>query len=335
MSRVVRVRSDRFVGSVGSVGSPAGLFPVKRTEDGWTVATLHWSLVPNYDYAEASKGLTDEAIRRELELDWSASSGKRVYPEYSPKVHLAKDALLFDPHQPLYCGWDFGGTPAWVPTQLNALGQWLVFPGIAPLDDQTIGVYEFGQLVADHLTREYASPIGRELSDLKLIHFGDPAGAARPPRTGDRPQEVQSCFEILKNGLYIELGPGDDGSRRVRRQPGFGWKINPGAVNITDRLESVRARLLTLLSGGLPALVVDPRATAIADGFGGGYCYPQRADGTYGRDPAKNWFSHSLDALAYIATRLFCRPVEEDDDDERERAPGFRSFAAPREGAWV
>lgn len=328
MSRTITVRRP-------GPAPAGGLIPVKETPDGWTVATLHWSLVPGYDYQAACQGMTDEAIRMELELDWSASTGKRVYPEYSPKLHLAKEPLQFDPTQILYCGWDFGGTPAWVPTQLNAFGQWLIFTGVAPLEDTTIGIYEFGQLVADHLTREFATPAHRELSDLKLVHFGDPAGAARPPRTGDRPQEMQSCFDVLKNGITLDLGMSADGTPRRRRQPGWGWKIIPGAVNHTDRQEAIRARLMALLSGGLPAMVVDDRSTCVKDGFGGGYCYPQRADGTFGRDPSKNWYSHSMNCVEYIATRLFCRPAgEEDEDDDGLHRPVFRSFAAPREGRW-
>lgn len=311
----------------------AGRLPVRETPDGWTVVSIHWSMVPGYDYAAACRGLTEEGIRQELEIDWSATKGKRVYPEYTARVHLALDPLPFDPNEILYCGWDFGGTPAFVPTQLNAFGQWLIFPPIAPLPDHTIGIYEFGQLVADHLTRVYAAPTGRRMNQLKLVHFGDPAGAARPPRTGDRPQETQSCFEILKSGIILDLGADEAGRPKRERQPGWGWRIVPGAVNVTERLESVRARLKMLLSGGLPALIVDPGATVIKDGFSGGYHYPQRADGSYARDPLKNWYSHSLDALAYVATRLFYRPADEEEEDEEEGARyEFRSHAAPREG---
>lgn len=311
----------------------AGRLPVRHTLDGWTVVTIHWSQVPGYDYAAACRGLTEEGIRQELEIDWSATKGKRVYPEYAARFHLAVDPLRFDPNEILYCGWDFGGTPAFVPTQLNAFGQWLVFPPIAPLEDHVIGIYEFGQLVADHLTREYASKHNRRLDQLKLVHFGDPAGAARPPRTGDRPQETQSCFDILKNGIVIDLGVDEQGRPRRERQPGWGWRIVPGAVNITERLESVRARLKLILGGGLPAFVVDPGATVIKDGLSGGYHYPQRADGSYAREPLKNWYSHSIDALGYIATRLFYRPAEEPEEDDEEAGRWeFRSHAAPREG---
>jgi hypothetical protein len=62
--------------------------------------------------------------------------------------------------------------------------------------------------------------------------------------------------------------------------------------------------------------VVDPRATVVIEGFLGGYHYRQRPDMKYDLDPEKNWYSHTLDALAYIATELF--PVRRDADDEDE-----------------
>lgn len=309
----------------------------KRTRDGWTVATLGWWLVPGYDYAKAGEGLSEEARRQEIDIDWTATSGKVVYPEYG-REHQALDPLVFDPQRPLYCGWDFGahegGTPAWVPTQVNTFGQWLIFPPLAPTEDRSIGTYDFGQLVADHLQREYAAPHGLQWRQLKLLHFGDPNGNQRAPRTGDRPREMVTHFQILNRGLEIPLGPDAKGDMQYERKPGFGFEIQPGPVNVLDRLNAVRARLTLTLPGRLPGLVVDPRATVIRDGFAGGYHFPKRADGSYETHPEKDWFSHSLDALAYVAACLFYQP-EEDEEDARNFAPArrFRCQAAGRMAA--
>ena len=281
--------------------------------------------------------LSEEAIQQEIYINWSATRGKRVYPEYGP-IHLAKDPLRYDPTQTLYCGWDFGahfgGTPAWVPTQLNSFGQWLIFPPIAPVEEYSIGTYEFGQQVADHLQREYAQPFGKKWRDLKILHFGDPNGAQRPPRTGDKPREMVSHFQLLDKGTKVMLGFDDYGGEISQRLPGFGFKIQPGPVNVADRVGAVRARLKLILSGGLPALVVDPRATVIKDGFAGGYHHERLADGNYSDKPEKNWYSHAFDALAYIAACLFVVP--EDLDERSEGIPAARRFrcqAAGRLGA--
>lgn len=270
-----------------------------QTDDGWWITRIHWSDVPGYDYPAACRGLSPESIQQELEIDWSANPGKRVYKEFGIQHHVSVRPLVFDPHLPLYCGWDFGGVPAFVPTQVNAFNQWLIFPSVSPGENSSTGIYEFGQMVADHLLQQYVIPHGLEsVRQLRLVHYGDPAGAARPPRTGDRPQETQSCFEILNKGLKLYQGFDEDGSQKIIRRPGWGWQIRPGAVNITDRLESVRGRLTLTLRDGLPAIVCDIRATAIIEGFGGGYCYPLRADGTYGPDPEKNWYCLPLSSRA-------------------------------------
>jgi hypothetical protein len=338
IERVMRLERElqERAAPAAPAAEPGKLVRRWTTRDGWTIATLGWQLVPGYDYQAASEGLSTEARRQEIDIDWTATRGKVVYHEYNPKLHEALEPLTFDPRRPLHCGWDFGahegGTPAWVPTQLNSYGQWLIFPGIAPLEDQSIGTYEFGQLVADHLQREYAAPNGLEWRQLKLIHFGDPNGNQRPPRVGQSPREMATHFERLDRGIAIPLGMDENGEMRYERRPGFGFKIMPGPVNISERLDAVRARLSLLLPGGLPAIVVDPRATVIRDAFSGGYVYDKRADGSYDERPKKDFYSHSMDALAYVANRLFMTPEEDDDDRGPSRRPAFRCQAAGRMG---
>ncbi|MHA2642985.1 MAG: hypothetical protein V2G41_10095 [bacterium JZ-2024 1] len=311
--------------------------PIRDTKSGWRIATVHYSVVPGYNFEAATRGLSDEAIRQEFEIDWSTTKGRRVYPEFGREHHIATEPLEYNSGRPLYCGWDFGGCPALAITQVNALGQWLIFPPVVPGEESSVGVYEFGQIVADHLTREYAVPNGLDLKQLQVVHFGDPAGAAPPPRVGERPRETRSCFDIIYKGIEIDVGRSKDGERAIIRKPGFGWRIIPGKVGITERLEAVRARLTMTLRDGLPALVVDPRATIIHEAFLGGYNYASRRDGGYDYFPEKNYYSHIMDALGYIATRLFAyssKGLEEEDmwDDEAYYCRGFRSHASGREG---
>lgn len=242
--------------------------------------------------------------------------------------------MEFNPKLPLYCGWDWGRTPAFVVSQLNSLGQWLIFPPLAPPEESSVGVYEFGELVAEMLTQDYAIPAGLEnFRKLRTIHFGDPNGAAKPPRVGDSPRELRSCFDIIEKGVEFEVIDPQTGRVKKVKKPGFGWKVMPGPVNITERLEAVRARLTTTIQGGLPALVVDPEATVLIEAFLGGYSYPLKANGRYGDEPDKNWYSHVADAMAYIAARLFHVATEEDDEDEYQEHE-FVSHAGRRGGSW-
>lgn len=307
----------------------------KVTLQGWHVLTIPASAVPNYPMEELRKILDDDSFRREVMIDWNASGNRAVYPQFRESLHVAVDPLDIDIESPIYVGWDpaYSGIPAFAITQINPMGQWQIFPPVCPRADLSIGPYEFGQMVADHLQREYAMPHGIDIDDLKLVHIGDPAGRARMPRPGQPKKEAASFYEIIKKGIDVVVGKGEDGDPIYEHRPGWGWKVIPGAVNITDRLEGVRSRLTTILPGGYPALVVDPRATLIIRAFNGAYAYKEYSDGSYSRDPNKSYESHIMDALGYIATRLYAKhkPVKEiDEDDDNVPRHEFRSMASGR-----
>jgi hypothetical protein len=308
----------------------------RHTADGWCVLRVPYTAVPGYDFAAATEGMTEEDIRREILLDWTATSGARVYTGYNPEFHLATEPLRFDVDATFYCGWDFGGCPAFVVTQLNGYGQWLILSALAPPEGLSLETYQFGEMVADHLLHTYALPADMELEDLKLVHFGDPAGNAPPPRTkATQAQETRTHFQILRDGVRLHLGYDPDGKEIVEERLGWGWRIQSGAVSFEARKAAVQARLSTLLRGGAAALVVDPNCTVIAEGLGGGYHYPQKTDGRYELEPLKNWHSHGCNAMEYIATRLFKQPEKKDRDEHPRRQQIVSAASGQRErGVW-
>lgn len=296
------------------------VLPLTLTPEGWYVLRIHHSAVPHYNLAEAKRGFTTEQdIRREIEIDWSASAGVQCYPQFRRDDHVAVEAIPFNPKAALYCGWDFGGCPAFVVTQMNTHGQWLILSAVAPLEGQSISTYEFGEMVADHLMQEYVIPAGLEdLTDLRLLHFGDPAGSQKAIHGATtKASQARSHFEIIRDGVDVHIGYDENGKKVTEEMPGWGWHISAGAIDIPARMNAVVARLKLSLNTGVPALVVDPRCEVIVDGFNGGYHYPVRADGRTEYDPEKNWYSHAFNAVEYIATRLFRKPKKTDE----ERAP--------------
>jgi hypothetical protein len=258
----------------------------------------------------------------ELEIDWTASKGRRVYGEAGRERHVALEPIPFDPDRPLRLAWDIPGTPACAIAQINAYKQVCLFPTISMPESYEEGVWEFGQMVADHLLQEYASPYGMALEDLLLVHIGDPAGKYRPVRSAARRQETRAAWDVLRVGSRMYMGEDEYGNPIYEERPGWGWHFVAGAVDHTTRQEAVRARLRGSVGAGLPALIIDPRAHVLINGFMGGYHYKEYEDGTYGREPEKNFYSHTLNAVEYLMTQLQAQPIRHrSDDDETEPEP--------------
>lgn len=312
------------------------ILPLRRTSSGWSILDVHYSAVPGFKFEAASQGLSPQAIRTELEIDFLASTGKVVFAEFSKNLHVSPTPLVYDPTRPLFVGLDVPGTPAAVVEQLDAFGRLCVLFNLSPPEDETLGYYNFFSTLADELYQRYAVPHGKELAQLDVQFYGDPAGAVKMPVPGQSPKEARSCYDILRDGVEMVIGVDERGRQIVEKKPGWGWYVQPGAVSITDRLEAVRARLTTILRGGVPAFVVDPGCRTVIEGFSGAYHYHQLNDGRYEIQPSKNFHSHSIDACAYPITRLFARPKKGDEDDWGPRQRPRSRAAAPvtREGRW-
>lgn len=310
------------------------LIRLRETPDEFWVASLPYTLRPDYDYEGACRGLSEEGIQREILMNWNATAGVRVYPSFRYETHVAGDALPYDPAQPLHIGWDWGNEPACAITQVNALGQWQIFPSFAPEAGEFDGIYAFAERVADHLLREYAAPNDLSLADLLLVHIGDPAGRTPIAQASGRKGAVTCCFDILRRGLEVYAGDDPETGRPVFvRKPGWGWRVIPGAGTIPGRIEAVRSRLNTLVDG-LPALLVDPREEFVISCFLGAYHFHEHNDGFINvREPKKDHASHIMDALGYVASRLYARPSPQRDDDEDSELPA-RRFVSQASSSW-
>jgi hypothetical protein len=269
--------------------------------------------IPGYDPIQVGRGMPPQTFRREVEGDWTASSGKVVFEEYEEK-HEPNCPLPFDPKRPLICGWDLpaatGGTPAFIASQLYHTGQWLIYGSILPALEEQPGVWEFGERVAEWLTEKFAKPCGLRLEDLKLIHYGDPAGSQKG-LSGKTGVEILSAYDILARGDKIETGIDERTYQpKFAERPGRGWYVQPGEVSSIRRVELVKQRLILDVNGA-PGLVVAPSATFIRELFRGAYHYKQRSDGQYELDPNKNRHSHVADALMYACSRLHLQHPQE------------------------
>jgi hypothetical protein len=307
----------------------SGHVEVRTTPDGYWVAKIHYSCVPDYDFDSACIGMSEDQIERELEINWSVSAGLAVYPQFKWDTHVAAGDLQYWPDLPLHLGLDAPGTPALAITQLNPWGQWQIFPSLHPADDQFRSFYEFGEWMAEHLEREYCTPYGKPLKDLKMVIIGDPAGQAVPPRSDSNRQDMRSCWEILRSGVRLFVGEDENGRAMYQDRPGWNWNVIPGQVSARKRVESVRARLMARVGDDLPALIVDPSEDYVIRAFQGLYSFDRRPDGSFSSDPCKDHASHIMDAVAYCASRLQSRSeVRGEDEDGPARNTGVRSQAS-------
>lgn len=306
------------------------VLPFRKTSSGWAILDVHYSKVPNYSFAAASLGLSRQAIRTELEIDFMASTDKAVYPEFNSQVHVSSDPLPYYPDRMLVVGLDVPGTPAACILQINPFDQLCALRTLSPPEDEAISYYDFFEALAEVLFREYAEPYGRDLSMLAVKFYGDPAGNAKIPKPGQSPKEARSCFEILRSGIRVATGVNALGDPVMVERPGWGWHVTAGEVSEVTRIAAVGARLSILLRGGIPALLVDPSCRTLIEGLSGAYCYPELSNGRgYDPHPQKGFHSHTCNALEYCCTRLYA--LKQKDDREKPPRRVQRSRSASRQ----
>jgi len=200
--------------------------------------------------------------------------GRAVFPEYHDNVHCPgandpKRMPVTDPRLPVYRGWDFGLTPACVFSQLTSRGRWAV---VDELVSSSMGVDRFSDEVMTHSSRYYP--------ETEFVDVGDPAGQSRSET------DEKTCFQILQaKGIPIE----------------------PGLQTPAIRLESIRRPLRQMDDDGMPAFNIHPRCEITRRGLMGGYHFRRMhlAGDRFAEKPEKNEYSHPVDALGYVGTRLF------------------------------
>ena len=241
------------------------------------------NLRPGY-YDELRRSLQgkDHLIKRFVEGEIVA-----IYPgmpvfsgDFNQRIHL-RDDLKPIKGKPFILGWDFGLTPSCVWTQIDNNGRWLVFYELQGgyLDDrlsEQIGAQRFGELVlAEHNQKFPGFTLG--------LGYGDPTLTVKAQT------DEKTVKQILGN---------------------LGFQIASGAVDIASRVEGIRGRLNTNIGGDPAILISRPGCPLLTEGLSGGYRYNVDATGKriLGGEPQKNEFSHLVDALGYIASKLF-RPT--------------------------
>lgn len=196
----------------------------------------------------------------------SINAGKAVYPTFRRETHVSRQPLEAIAGRTIYCGMDFGRTPAAVFGQVLPSGRWNILHEVIT---SNMGVTRFSEI----LKREIADK-GWDIEEMRF--FGDPTGDYMGQTNDETP------FQILRaNGLPTYPAPTNDPALRI---------------------ETVET-LLNRMVDGHPGFVVSATCLNLIAGFEGGYQYRRlsvTASEKYEDKPDKNRFSHPHDALQYL-----------------------------------
>jgi hypothetical protein len=246
-----------------------------NTAQGIHVLRIHYTADPDKCspqwIAEQKKGITQAQWEREYEINFHVFPGKPWYPEFRYDFHVAKANLSPIPNRPLIRGWDYGLTPATCFCQSTAKGQMLIlYPELQSVD---CGIINHGKVVQAESHTYFP---GYTFHD-----YGDPAGNTRSQN------DEKTANQLLRTE--------------------YGIVVLPGPVSDTARWEAVRKLLTTTTPDGQPMLLIDPRCTWIIGAFTGGY-HRKEVSGVLLEDVEKNEYSHIMDAIGYVAARVFSMP---------------------------
>jgi hypothetical protein len=218
-------------------------------------------------------GKDDQYLKVYIDGEYGfVEEGRPIYKgQFSDRLHVADQELWPLKGQPIYLGWDFGTTPALVIAQLTPRGQLRVLDEV---QGENMGIRQLIRAVKPLLDSKYA--------DLPIeASRADPAGGQRSQTDHTTP------FQILEEeGLPVEAAPSNKPSKR------FEW---------------VRHWLMQL-ADGQPTFLLSPTCRYLRRGFNGGYrlrrLQVSGAERRYAELPDKNIFSHTHEALQYLASAL-------------------------------
>jgi hypothetical protein len=198
-----------------------------------------------------------------LNLLGSTAEGKPVYQGFAEKTHVAVEPIMIAPMQ-IYCGIDFGLTPAAAFMQRLPSGRWLCVGELVCAD---MGAKRFAEVLRRFVADNFP--------DNLIAFYGDPTGDYRAQTDETTP------FQIMRaGGINVLPSPSNDPVIRVE------------AVN----------QILSRMVDGEPGFLIHKKTCpALVTGFLGGYHYRrlQVSGERYEDRPNKNKFSHIHDGLQY------------------------------------
>lgn len=245
----------------------------KNPKNGFVIFQSHYSANPKKtpEFMDMIKSaMPTEQFAQEYELKWDSFIGKPVYPDWSKRVHAAKEKRSPQFGLPLIIGVDQGLYGSAVIMQLCE-DQIEVYREINNINT---GAERFVENVIQVLVTEF-----KQWGDLKkdYLVFMDPAGFSR-----------KDTDERTYASVWAKRG----------------FSPQPGAIFWDERRSSVEKWLIKMKKG-IPSFQVHiDECPVLSQGFDGGYRYPENIQSKDKPRPVKDEFSAPHDALQYALSGI-------------------------------
>ena len=222
-------------------------------------------------YQQALPGKREDWIRVNLANEIGLSfDGKPVHPDFSDSMHTAKEILKAVPGV-VYCGVDFGLTPAATFFQRQVNNQWYGLEEIVIEDGDAL-------VLANEIKVRTAQMQATCSGPLTFVYRGDPSGDIRAQT------DSTTAFQILRaNGV-----------------PAL-----PCSTNDAEMRRAALDRPLTRLVNGQPGILLSPTMFKLRHSLAGGFHYSRikiasDPDNPKFRDiPVKDMHSHVAESAEY------------------------------------
>lgn len=251
--------------------------------------SLHWSLHPEKTkqwYEQEKSRRTEDAVARELDINYSLSVSGRVFSPFREERHVTKESLSFNPHLPVYRIWDFGKTNATLYAQIDNHGRKRL------LHERLLGAKGLVEDAneASNITEQIRvafSDSNRLFPDASFIDICDPAGSFDDERGAAT--EVSS---LQAEGIHPQYD-------RILALPTRERKARGRKLIEKDLQET---------PGGHEAFLLycapnnDAGCPTLKKAFLGGYCYKKDANGNI-TDKVKepnHPYEDVIDCLIYL-----------------------------------
>lgn len=260
-----------------------------RTADQYLVLRLHYSADPAADEEWKKErvvgyrgGFDGSDWQREMEIDFGSYSGMPVYPQFNSTASVK--VCRYNPHIPLWRGWDFGyRNPAVTFYQLWPDDTLVLLHEIFPTKDKEtlpgISTGDLTRLVLADTERLFPGA-GDPSSTAGVYDFCDPAGNQKK-ETSDF-----SSIEILQQ---------------------FGIEAEWSAVGRKNRVDYARIYVEGTHENGEPKFLINPHCTLAIEAFSAAYRYPEESKGNADREMPdvsrkiqEEPFVHIMDSFEYM-----------------------------------